>query len=124
MPVRETRPGARRGPPPFPTVAASGPACARAYQLFGSAPSERRRHGKLGPTLPPNYADCSLQRRMNPLRRRSCALPITSKGRANCNHSCYDILTKTITGTYMNLRQLEILRAVIRHRTMVAAADE
>src|SRR5437764_11499045 len=61
---------------------------------------------------------------MIPLRRRSDAPLTTSKGCANCNHSCYDILTETITGTYMNLRQLEILRAVIRHRTTVAAADE
>jgi hypothetical protein len=61
---------------------------------------------------------------MNPLRRRSDAPLITSKGRAKRNHSCYDILAKTITGSYMNLRQLEILRAVIRHRTTVAAADE
>jgi DNA-binding transcriptional LysR family regulator len=61
---------------------------------------------------------------MSPLRQRSVARFITSKDHTNCNHSCYDILTETITGTYMNLRQLEILRAVIRHRTTVAAADE
>ena len=61
---------------------------------------------------------------MGPLRQRSVASVITSKRHANCNHSCYDIFRQTITGTYMNLRQLEILRAVIRHRTTVAAADE
>jgi DNA-binding transcriptional LysR family regulator len=61
---------------------------------------------------------------MSPLRQRSNASVITRKRGANCNHSCYDIFTETITGTYMNLRQLEILRAVIRHRTTVAAADE
>src|SRR5438552_6493225 len=49
---------------------------------------------------------------------------ITRKRNADCNHPCYDIFGQTITGTYMNLRQLEILRAVIRHRTTVAAADE
>src|SRR5207237_9916013 len=39
-------------------------------------------------------------------------------------HSGKYIVGETITGSYMNLRQLEILRAVIRHRTTVAAADE
>src|SRR5260370_18702277 len=61
---------------------------------------------------------------MGPLRQRSVASVITRKRHAKCNHSCYDISAETITGTYMNLRQLEILRAVIRHRTTVAAADE
>jgi DNA-binding transcriptional LysR family regulator len=73
--------------------------------------------------LPPICADCLLDRRIG-LRQRSNACVITRKRGTNCNHSCYDILAKTITGTYMNLRQLEILRAVIRHRTTVAAADE
>ena len=49
---------------------------------------------------------------------------ITRKRSSKRNHSCYDIFGATITGSYMNLRQLEILRAVIRHRTTVAAADE
>jgi DNA-binding transcriptional LysR family regulator len=53
-----------------------------------------------------------------------CRSVITRKRGADCNHSCYDIFSETITGAYMNLRQLEILRAVIRHRTTVAAADE
>src|SRR5882672_10556028 len=110
--------------PPPPAASASGRGCARASPLFASAPSERRRRGQHEPTLPPICADCLLKRRMSPLRQRSNASVITRKRGANCNHSCYDIFTETITGTYMNLRQLEILRAVIRHRTTVAAADE
>src|SRR5207237_19728 len=39
-------------------------------------------------------------------------------------HSGKYIVGETITGSYMNLRQLEILRAVIGHRTTVAAAEE
>src|SRR4051812_48257192 len=61
---------------------------------------------------------------MIPLRQRSDAGVITRKRSPKRNHSCYDIFGETITGSYMNLRQLEILRAVIRHRTTVAAADE
>src|SRR5260370_3460549 len=110
--------------PPPPAAPASDQAYARACPLFASAPSEQRRRGELGPTLPPICADCLLKRRMSPLRQRSDAPVITRKGGTNCNHSCYDIFSETITGTYMNLRQLEILRAVIRHRTTVAAAGE
>ena len=49
---------------------------------------------------------------------------ITRKRGCKINSFCYDLLAQSITGSDMNLRQLEILRAVIRHRTTVAAADE
>lgn len=40
------------------------------------------------------------------------------------NHFVYDIYGLAITWMNMNLRQLQILRAVVRHRTTVAAAEE
>lgn len=49
---------------------------------------------------------------------------IRRKEGCKSNSSCYDVLGLSIIGSDMNLRQLEILRAVIRHRTTVAAADE
>jgi DNA-binding transcriptional LysR family regulator len=74
--------------------------------------------------MPPICASCPGKRRIALLRQRSDVPLIRWKRPANCNHPCYDISGQTITGSYMNLRQLEILRAVIRHRTTVAAADE
>ena len=59
-----------------------------------------------------------------PLDATCKSAAITRKRGCKINSFCYDVLAQSIIGSDMNLRQLEILRAVIRHRTTVAAADE
>jgi DNA-binding transcriptional LysR family regulator len=67
--------------------------------------------------VPPQWAD-------EPFDATCKSAAITRQRGCKINSFCYDVLAQSIIGSDMNLRQLEILRAVIRHRTTVAAADE
>jgi DNA-binding transcriptional LysR family regulator len=67
--------------------------------------------------MPPQWAN-------EPFDATCKSAAIANQRGCKINSFCYHVLAPSIIGSDMNLRQLEILRAVIRHRITVAAADE